>query len=168
MKLPLDIEPIGHYNYDKCHEGVGMQTESQISNVLGGSKFLGKQTSSYFDFDQIIRDGLPWESVLYAKNLLGLTNEQLASVLDVSQRTLARLSKDKKRLTTAAGDRLYRLAHIFSFAKEVLEGEKPALDWLHHPQVGLGGRIPLDLIRTEAGSREVEDLLGRMEYGVIS
>jgi putative toxin-antitoxin system antitoxin component (TIGR02293 family) len=55
-----------------------------------------------------------------------------------------------------------------ALAEEVLEDAGRAREWLHQPQRGLGNRIPLDLIRTEAGAREVEDLLGRIEYGVFS
>jgi len=40
--------------------------------------------------------------------------------------------------------------------------------WLKHPQYGLGGAIPLDYARTEIGAREVENLLGRIDYGVYS
>jgi len=34
--------------------------------------------------------------------------------------------------------------------------------------VGLGGETPLEYAETEVGAREVEDLLGRIEYGVYS
>ena len=40
--------------------------------------------------------------------------------------------------------------------------------WLASPQVGLGGAIPLEFAETEVGAREVENLLGRIEYGVYS
>ncbi len=53
-------------------------------------------------------------------------------------------------------------------AAEVMEGEEPARRWLTSPQVGLGGAVPLDYAETEVGAREVEDLLGRIEYGVYS
>ncbi len=139
-----------------------MQTAAQISSILKTS------VTSYADCDQIIRDGIPWDSVSDVKKALNLTNEELARILDVSQRTLSRLRQSKKRLSASASDRLYRLIHIFSFTKEVFEDDKAARDWLHQPQVGLGGRIPLDFIRTEAGLREVVYLLVRIEYGVIS
>ena len=139
-----------------------MQTANHISNILR------THVTSYSDCDQIIREGIPWESVSDVKRSLNLTDGELARILDVSERTLSRLRRSKKKLSASAGDRLYRLIHIFSFARDVFEGDKAARDWLHQPQVGLGGRIPLDFIRTEAGAREVEDLLGRIEYGVIS
>jgi len=39
---------------------------------------------------------------------------------------------------------------------------------LNSKQHGLGGAIPINMLQTDAGSREVEELLLRIEYGVIS
>jgi putative toxin-antitoxin system antitoxin component (TIGR02293 family) len=50
----------------------------------------------------------------------------------------------------------------------VLEDKDAAREWLHDGQVGLGGRTPIDMMRTEAGAREVESLLIRIEHGVLS
>ncbi len=66
------------------------------------------------------------------------------------------------------GDRLYRLAHIFTFAREVFGDEAFAREWLHTPQVGLNNCTPLYMMKTEAGTREVEELLGRIEHGVLA
>jgi uncharacterized protein (DUF2384 family) len=40
--------------------------------------------------------------------------------------------------------------------------------WLKFPQRGLGGAVPLDYAETEVGAREVDNLLGRIDYGVYS
>jgi putative toxin-antitoxin system antitoxin component (TIGR02293 family) len=53
-------------------------------------------------------------------------------------------------------------------AVDVLGSQEVARRWLTHPQFGLGGAAPLDYAETEAGAREVENLLGRIEYGVYS
>lgn len=83
--------------------------------------------------------------------------------------SISRLRKaPKSPLGTVASDRLYRMAVLYSLAEEVLEDEEMAREWLRTPQVGLNNRIPLDLMNTEAGAREVEDLLGRIEHGVHS
>lgn len=51
---------------------------------------------------------------------------------------------------------------------EVFENPDRARRWLREPQRALGNRVPLELLGTEAGAREVEDLLGRIEYSVFS
>ncbi len=61
-----------------------------------------------------------------------------------------------------------RLAHILAFATEVIENKDAAMKWLSRPQFGLGGAIPIEMLQTEEGAEEVENLLGRIQYGVYS
>ena len=65
-------------------------------------------------------------------------------------------------------DRLYRLSKAIAVAEEVLEGTDNAMSWLRRPQPALGGRVPLDLLVTQAGADQVETLLRRIDYGVYT
>ena len=114
-----------------------------------------------------IRSGLPAASALAFKAALDLTNEQLASVLGVSPRTVARLDA-RSHLDPVSGDRLVRSARLFAIAEEVMEEAQAAARWLKSPQRALGGAVPLELAQTDVGSRAVEALLGRMEHGVYT
>lgn len=146
-----------------------MFTRQNIVSVLGGQASLGRKIKSTLDLDKLIREGFPYKAGNHVRGLLNLPLPVFAGIIEVSERTLARVRNSPgQRLSTAASDRLYRLARIFSIACEVLEGEEKAREWLRRGQVGLGGKAPLDLLHTEAGSKEVEDLLWRIEYGVIS
>lgn len=40
--------------------------------------------------------------------------------------------------------------------------------WLAMPNKALGGKKPLDLLDTELGAKQVEQILGRIESGVYS
>jgi putative toxin-antitoxin system antitoxin component (TIGR02293 family) len=60
------------------------------------------------------------------------------------------------------------VARIFALAEEVLEDRTQAGEWLASPQAGLGGRVPLELLETEAGTRAVEDELLRIEHGFVA
>ena len=75
---------------------------------------------------------------------------------------------DEGRLGPAESDRVVRFARLMGKAVQVMESEDNARKWLTSPQVGLGGAAPLDYAESEMGAREVEDLLGRIEYGVYS
>ena len=61
-----------------------------------------------------------------------------------------------------------RFENLFKHARKVLGDDEGARLWLNFPQWGLGGAVPLDFARTEAGAQEVDDLLGRIEWGVLS
>jgi len=146
-----------------------MFNEQNIVATLGGQASLGRKIQSTLDLDKLIRDGFPYKVGNHIRGLLNLPLPIFAGIIEVSERTLARVRKSpNQRLSAIASDRLYRLARIFSIACEVLEDEEKAKEWLRHQQIGLGGSTPLDLLHSEAGAKEVEDLLWRIEYGVIS
>ena len=144
-------------------------SEKQVMALLGGAEVLGRKVTSRLSLADAIAKGLPRRALERVKEALRLTDAEIASTLGISQKTISRLrTRPESSLGPGASDRLYRLAVILSLAAEVLEEEELAREWLRTPQVGLNNRIPLDLLNTEAGAREVEDLLGRIENGVLS
>jgi putative toxin-antitoxin system antitoxin component (TIGR02293 family) len=60
-----------------------------------------------------------------------------------------------------------RVARVAALAEEVLGSRDEAIEWLQRPNRSLGGRVPFDLVRTDAGAAMVADVLGRLEHGVF-
>lgn len=117
----------------------------------------------------LIKKGVRIGVVDDLKKRIGLTDKQMAEYLGTSSATLQRKRTTKiKEISFVEGDRLYRMKRILEKATALFRDEAAAAEWLKSPQLGLGDCIPFDLIATEAGAREVEDLLGRIEHGVIS
>lgn len=116
---------------------------------------------------EALRTGLPVRELHDLQASLKVPMEKLFPMLGISKATLHR-RKAGGRLGPAESDRVVRFARLMGKAVEVLESEGNARLWLTSPQFGLGGAVPLDYAETEVGAREVEDLLGRIEYGVYS
>jgi len=116
---------------------------------------------------EAIRRGLPIRELDALQNSLGVPMERLAPKLGMSKATLHR-RKLQGRLGPEESDRVFRYARLMGKAVLVLESQESARRWMAAPQVGLGGAVPLDYAETEVGAREVEDLLGRIEFGVYS
>jgi putative toxin-antitoxin system antitoxin component (TIGR02293 family) len=98
---------------------------------------------------------------------LDVSMERLGTMIGISPATLHRRRSGQK-LGSAESDRIVRFAKLMGKAVEVMESKENARKWLNSPQFGLGGAIPLEYAETEIGAREVENLLGRIEYGVYS
>jgi putative toxin-antitoxin system antitoxin component (TIGR02293 family) len=143
--------------------------EREVIDVLGGAALLGRGVGARLGLADAIVRGLPRGALERVKQAMGLTDREVAATVGLSQKTIGRLRKARRAsLGPVVGDRLYRLAAVFSMAERVLESAEAAREWLRSPQTGLNRRVPLGLLATEAGAREVEDLLGRIEHGVLS
>ena len=142
---------------------------AEVAELLGGPKVLGQSISSQLTMADAVDHGLPTDSLDRVKQTLGLSDAEVGHALGISLKTIHRLRKDPGRhLSSQASDRLYRLARLYQLANDVLEDPESAREWLRSSQMGLDNRIPMDLMTSEAGSREVEALLMRIDYGVIS
>ena len=139
-----------------------------IAEVLGGRKVLGKTVKNPDDLAQLVRKGLPASSVKALGEKLALGNAVLSRKLGISQRTMTRRLSQRSRLTAAESDRTVRLARVYANAVEMIGDDEKAVEWLRTPNRALRGERPLDQLDTDVGAREVEDILGRIAYGVYS
>ena len=134
---------------------------------LGGQQALGRRLSTAHDLRDAIRQGFPHKVVEELMQSSGLSLKELAGALDLSPRSLQRRRRTG-RLARFESDRLYRLARIIALARESLGADEVALRWLKRPNRALGGAAPVTAIDTEAGARQVENVLGRIAYGGVS
>ena len=143
-------------------------TTAVIAEMLGGSKVLGRPVRRSSDLAKLIREGLPARALLVLAERTGLRQADVSSRFGIPQRTLTRRIAQHSRLTAAESDRTVRLAHVYATAVETLGDETKASEWLRTPNRALAGSRPLDQLDTDPGVREVEDVLGRIAYGVYS
>jgi len=114
-----------------------------------------------------IQAGLSFRAVQNLQKALDIPLETVASVLGMSRATLHR-RKLQGKIDEDESEKLVRYQRLLKKAEDVFGDGKSAREWLRHKQAGLGKAVPLDFARTEIGAREVENLLGRLEYGVYS
>jgi putative toxin-antitoxin system antitoxin component (TIGR02293 family) len=65
-------------------------------------------------------------------------------------------------------DRVVRLTRIQALAEEVLGDVQRANRWLREPLGILDGKSPMEVTRTEAGARLIEQLLAKLEWGAAA
>ncbi len=134
---------------------------------LGGASVLGRTLRNESDLRSAIREGFPQGVLGMLMRSAGLTLKEVSATLDLSPRSLQR-RRHQGRLARYESDRVYRLARIIALAKQYIGDDEAAGRWIKRPNRALGGRMPLELIDTELGAREVENVLGRIAYGGVS
>ena len=116
----------------------------------------------------MVRSGLPFSMLDEVAAAAGVGRLALARVIGLPSTTLARRRK-AERLTEAESDRLVRVARLVALVHDMMLGDgKAARRWLGDPHELLGGESPLERASTEVGSREVEQVIGRIRHGIFS
>lgn len=138
-----------------------------IAAALGGRKVLKADVVSTRSLLRSIESGLPYAAFDAVRERFGLSREDLAEAIGLPLRTLARRRRERK-LHPDESDRLVRVARIAAEASRVLGDDRNAGLWLRDEIIALGNRRPIDLLRTDVGAREVEEIIGHIEYGIVS
>ncbi len=146
---------------------MAMVRAKYIAEALGGRKVLKADLGSTRALLRGVEAGLPYGSLEAITARFGLSRADVAAALRLPPRTLARRKRERK-LPADESDRLVRLARIAADAARVLGDERKAGSWLRDENVALGGERPIGLLNSDLGARQVEDVLGRIEFGVYS
>jgi putative toxin-antitoxin system antitoxin component (TIGR02293 family) len=97
---------------------------------------------------------------------LGLLRAEIDATV-IPSRTLQHRRSRRERLTLEESDRVLRLVRILSTAEAVYGDRERAFGWLRRPHPRLDGRSPISLVKTDTGSRIVEELLTQIDEGMF-
>lgn len=97
---------------------------------------------------------------------LGLESGEIDAAI-IPQRTLQHRRSRREKLTVEESDRVLRAIRVLSLAESVYGSREWALTWLRKPHARLDGRAPLSLLKTDTGSRIVEELLIQIDEGMF-
>ncbi|MFG1347930.1 antitoxin Xre/MbcA/ParS toxin-binding domain-containing protein [Xanthobacter autotrophicus DSM 431] len=154
---------------------VGMGAEApeevvRVAELLGGEQVLHRQVVTPLDAHWTLRAGLPSEALSHVMGNLSVVNREtfLDMGVGIHERTMQRKQRMQAMLDPEQSRRLWTFADILARATDVLGSQEEAERWLLRPALALEQNRPIDLISTPAGEALVQDLLGRMEYGVYT
>jgi len=117
---------------------------------------------------QVVQSGLSWKAVRKFLNVTGLSQQDLAKYLAISERTFVR-RREAGTFDRKESEQVLRLAEICQAASELFDGATAATrTWLTSPVRGLGNSRPIDFAQSEFGAREIRDLIGRLADGIFS
>jgi len=144
-----------------------MENIRSLTQFMGGSAVVGSPRSE-FEFIEIIREGLPSEVIMSVVKSSLVSEEVIYKSLRIAKRTVARRKAKSARLKASESELIYRFSKVLVYAKEVLGDKDKAREWSLTENSALKGERPIDLLDTGIGFEDVMDVLGRIEFGVVS
>jgi putative toxin-antitoxin system antitoxin component (TIGR02293 family) len=135
------------------------------ANVLIGD-WLGVQSpATESEILRIVEERLS-PTVIKRLCALGLEREEIDDVV-ISSRTLQHRRTRHEKLTLEESDRVLRLIRVLSAAESIYGSRERALAWLRRSHERLDGRSPFSLLKTDTGSRIVEEQLIQIDEGMF-
>lgn len=114
------------------------------------------------------RQGVTTKQVDQLAQLLQLSLRELATLLQIAERTLHRFRREGS-LDEQSSERLLLLESLAAHGLLVFDNQSDALaNWLRYPLRELKNQTPFQLLTTISGFGLVDDVLTRIEYGVYS
>jgi putative toxin-antitoxin system antitoxin component (TIGR02293 family) len=142
-----------------------MQDPSSLIDFVGGPAVIGP-VPDRFALIRAVRAGLPVGAV-HALVRSGRISRAESDRIVMPRKTLAHRERIGT-LTADQSDRLIRVARILAFAEEIFGDADKAHRWMRRETAPLADQVPLELLDTEEGAREVESLLGRIGHGIAA
>jgi putative toxin-antitoxin system antitoxin component (TIGR02293 family) len=146
---------------------VGMAlVEERTAEILGVKSHKGRR--SWQTLRLVVDTGLRVNAFTSVVHYADITRSDLARAADIPLRTVQRREASHAgKFERDESDRLARVARLYAVAEDVLGSRENAQRWMKTPNRALDGARPLDELDTDFAAREVEDLLGRVRYGVF-
>ena len=135
--------------------------------LRGGERRIRRREESGAVTIKTVRQGLPTEVFKTLAANLEMSDRQLAGALKIPNRTLDRRLKEGV-FSPEESDRLARVAKILKRAHEVFGNPEKARGWMNTQLAAFDGETPLQRADTFLGATQVEDVLGRIDYGVYT
>jgi putative toxin-antitoxin system antitoxin component (TIGR02293 family) len=135
--------------------------------LRGGERRIRRREESGAVTIKTVRQGLPTEVFKTLAANLEMSDRQLAGALKIPNRTLDRRLKEGV-FNPEESDRLARVAKILKRAHEVFGNAEKARGWMNTQLAAFDGETPLQRADTFLGATQVEDVLGRIDYGVYT
>lgn len=130
---------------------------------LGGADVLGQPVVSDADMVRVVVHGFPLASIDELRK--GGMSEEEVSCLIIKPRTLSHRRELGRGLTPEESDRAARVARIMALAEETFANKDKAARWLRGSMSYLDGKSPMEFVRTDAGTRIIENTLAKIAWG---
>jgi putative toxin-antitoxin system antitoxin component (TIGR02293 family) len=116
---------------------------------------------------QSVENGVPLTALDEFSAYSGIPIKDLLEIV-IPPRTLKHRRERNEPLNLDESDRLARVARFYELAVKVFGDSMDGREWLTFPIDRFHGKTALQMLRTDAGARQVEEMLYQIDEGVFA
>ncbi len=126
------------------------------------------ETSDVFQLIDQSRKGISFAEFDKFISEFPLNQSEWAKLLHISERTIQRYRKEKRKFDTVHSEKILQLILLFNHGKSLFGNKESFALWLKSPLVSLNKAKPISLLDSSFGVEIVKDELSRIEHGVLA
>ena len=142
-----------------------MKTSVIFDPEVAYGSIAEKNVMAYID---IIRQGIQYKMFKIFANASPFSLTEWSSYLHVSERTIQRLQKEKKKFDPLQSEKILEIVLLYKKGVEVFGNAEKFNSWLEAENIALGGVKPKSLLDSSFGINLLKDEFGRIEYGILA
>lgn len=139
---------------------------NRILKGLGGDRFIKRPIRHDYDLIELVKEGLPMESVAFLQRNLGFTNKEMSHILAISESTYQRRIRAKSTLTQDETEKAISLSEVYEKGIEVFEDKADFSYWLASRVPALLNQRPVDMLDSMIGRKQVMNVLNAILHGI--
>jgi len=101
----------------------------------------------------------------HVASTLGLSVSTLAAKLGIARHAVTRKRGNRAPLSSETSEKLLRVARLRNLGRTLFTTDEAVSEWMSKPDASLGNMAPWELLDTDLGAREVENILRALSYG---
>ena len=139
-------------------------------NDMGAERltFESLDSNDIFKLINTTREGVDIKTFDEFSVVYPLNSMDWSRILNVSERTIQRYRREKRRFDPIHTEKLLLIMLLFKKGTEVFESTSDFLIWINSRNIALGGIKPVELLDNSFGINMVNDELLRIEHGVLA
>ena len=126
------------------------------------------ENNDIFELIDATRKGVDYKTFDELSFAYPLNSTTWSRILNMSQRTIQRYKREKKRFDPIHTEKLLLIMLLFKKGSDVFGNRKNFLSWLNAKNIAIGGVKPIELLDNSFGINIVKDELTKIEHGVLA
>lgn len=130
--------------------------------------FKSLDNNDIFKLINTTRKGVDYDTFYRLTGNFPLNSTEWSRILNVSQRTIQRYKREKKKFDSIHTERLLLIMLLFKKGIEVFGSTSNFISWINIKNISLGGLEPISLLDNSFGINMVKNELLKIEHGILS
>ena len=130
--------------------------------------FKSLDNNDIFKLINATREGVNYDTFDRLSGSFPLSSADWSRILNVSERTIQRYKREKKKFDSIHTERLLLIMLLFNKGTEVFGNTTNFISWINSKNISLGGIAPISLLDNSFGINMVKDELVKIEHGILS